>query len=710
MRRSGLLRCSVALGCLALAAVVPAQTPPSPAARLSLQVTVTDANGALVSGLNPQDFTILDNGQPQRLVSYAAYDAANKPETPVQILLLLDALNLDAIELGRVRRAAERYLRQNEGQLAHPTSLVILNDRGTVVPSAPTTDGNALAPLVDQARSALNLAPLDRYLRSLAALSNLAQQEKHLPGRKLLIWLGPGWIAFPPALGDSVNVSPFSQTSEFNDIATLLNGLREAQITLYGGFLFAPAFRSDRTQPAQSPGQVNSADLRLSTLAFESGGRTVLGVSNRTIKTEDQIDDYLKDADVFYSLAFVAHPSSPRLPFHSLQVRIDKPGLTAHTSIAYYDVPHVAPAAPGSRPLAPAAGALPAGDTPRPPPLEAVTVAALESRMRGAHHKADNRVAVDLSSLVLTQRLGSALFTSLQSSMPGPESRQALVALADRAVFLDLPPAETPSAEAPSPDEQQRIWSLVVEYVLHKVTRLPNFFATQTNTEYKSQLVQTSFLGIKHTEGPIWFAFATSASTIYFRDGKEVLHPESTADQAAIKKNGSIQASGTFGPVLSTVVGDAARNNVFWSHWESGPAGRVAVFRFVVPKEQSHYHVDFKSLTDKREISVFSQSTAYHGTIAVDPLKGTILRIALQADIDPGLPIQQSDLMVEYGTVQIGERPYTCPLKAVAISTGRSVTDDPLSLTLTYGPTEQIVDDIAFTRYHVFRSDATILF
>jgi VWFA-related protein len=710
MRRSGLLSCSVALGCLVLAAAVRAQPAPPFAARLSLQVTVTDANGALVSGLNPQDFTILDNGQPQRLVSYAAYDAANKPETPVQILLLLDALNLDAIELGRVRRAAERYLRQDEGQLAHPTSLVILNDQGTVVPSAPTTDGNALAPLVDQARSALNLAPLDRFLRSLSALASIAQQEKHLAGRKLLIWLGPGWIAFPPALGASVYVSPFSQASEFNDIATLLNGLREAQITLYGGFLFAPAFRNDRTPPAQSPGQVNSASLRLSTLAFESGGRTLLSESNRTIATEDQLDNYLKDADVFYSLAFVAHPSSPRLPFHSLQVRIDKPGLTAHTSIAYYDVPQTTTAAPGSRPLAPAAGALPAGNTPRPSPLEAITVAALESRMRGAHHKADNRVAVDLSSLRLTQRLSSALFTSLQNSMPGPESRQALAALADRAVFLDLPPAEIPSAEAPSHDEQQRIWSLVVEYVLHKVTRLPNFFATQTNTEYKSQLVQTSFLGIKHTEGPIWFAFATSSSTIYFRDGKEVLHPESAADQAAIKKNGSIQTSGTFGPVLSTVMGDAARNNVFWSHWESGPAGREAVFRFVVPKEQSHYHVDFKSLTDKQEISVFSQSTAYHGAIAVDPLKGTILRIALQADLDPGLPIQQSDLMVEYGTVQIGERPYTCPLKAVAISTGRSVTDDPLSLTQTYGPTEQIVDDIAFTRYHVFRSDAKILF
>ena len=710
MRCSGLLRRSLALGSFWLAIHAAAQPAPPPAARVVLQVSVTGAKGEPVTGLNPQDFTILDNGQPQRIVSYAAYDKVNKPDSPVQVLLLLDALNLDAIELGRVRRAVERYLRQNDGQLPHPTSLVILNDQGTVVPSAPTTDGATLAPLVDQARSTLSLAPVDRYIRSLAALVDLAQQEKHLPGRKLLIWLGPGWVTFPPDAGAPISVAHLTAESEFADIATVLNSLTEAQITLYGGFLFAPAFRSDRSRPPQSPGDVNGSSLQLATLAFASGGRTVLGISNRSIATEAQLDNYVRDADLFYSLAFIAHPSSPRLPFHSLQVRIDQPGLTAHNALAFYDVTPTVPAAPGSRDAAPAAGLLPLAKTPRPPPLEPVTVAALESRMRGARHKADRRIALDLSSLRLTERLSGAVFAALQKEMPGPESRQALVALADRAVFLDPPPAEIPSAEAPTLDEQQRIWSLVVDYVLHKVSRLPNFFATQTSTEYKSQLVQSSFLGIRHTDGPMWSAFAASTSTIYFRDGKEVLHPETAADKSALKKNGSIQTSGTFGAILSTVVGDAARNNVLWSHWESTSAGREAVFRFVVPKNQSHYHVDFKTLTGKRETSLFNQTTAYHGSIAVDPVKGTILRIAIQADLDPALPMQQSDLMVEYGIVQIGAQPYTCPLMAVALSTGRSLNDDPLGLGQTYGPTEQIIDDISFSRYHVFRSDAKILF
>ena len=45
-----------------------------------------------------------------------------------------------------------------------------------------------------------------------------------------------------------------------------------------------------------------------------------------------------------------------------------------------------------------------------------------------------------------------------------------------------------------------------------------------------------------------------------------------------------------------------------------------------------------------------------------------------------------------------------------APSTGRSLNNDPLSLSHTCGLIEQIIDSIAFPRYHVFRTDAKILF
>jgi VWFA-related protein len=710
MRNSGLQRRSFAVLSLMLALALPSQAGPNPAPRVLLHVTVTNAQGEPVAGLNPQDFTILDNGQPQRLVSYAAYDDANKPDTPVQILLLIDNLNLDGIELNRVLQGVEDFLRRNQGQLAYPASIVILSDQGIEVPSPPTTDGNALAAQLENVRTGRTLAPLDRFLRSLSALASITQQQTPVPGRKLLLWLGPGWIAFPPALGASVYVSPFSQTSEFNDIATLLNGLRAAQITLFGGFLFAAPFRSDLIQPAQSPGNVNSASLRLSTLAFESGGRTLLNESNPNIPVADQIDQYLEDAGLFYSLAYVAPPAKPRLPYHSIQVRIDRPGLTAHTSVAYYDISGIAPAAPGPGAIARAPENPPASNAAKPQPLESISVAELQRRMRDAHKKSDEQIAVDLSSFQLSERLSQKLFASLRSNMPGPKSRQALVALADHAAFLNPPAAEIPSTQVPTLDEQQRIWSLTTEYALHQITRLPNFFATQTNTEYKITTLEESILGIKRAEGPAWSVFATSSATVYFRDGKEVLHPQSTTSTAAQDNTGSLHTYGTFGPVLATVVGDAARNSLQWSHWETGAAGQEAVFAFVVPKNQSHYEVTFRSLSGTEKVTMYHQLTPYHGTVAVDPDKGTILRLTLHADLDPGLPIQQSDLMVEYGVVQIGNKPYTCPLRGVAISTGRGAISSQFSLMHIYRPATQIVDDISFTRYHIFRTDSKIVY
>ena len=710
MRCSSLSPCSVALCCLVLAATVRAQPATPPAARVALTVTVTDAQGEPVSGLNPQDFTILDNGQPQRLVSYAAYDDANKPDTPVQVLLLIDSLNLDGIEFNRVQQGVEDFLRRNQGRLAHPASIVILSDHGIDVPSPPTTDGNALAAKVENVHTGRTLAPLDRFIRSISALASITQQQTPVPGRKLLLWLGPGWIAFPPALGASVYVSPFSQTSEFNDIEVLLNGLRTAQITLFGGFLFAPAFRSALFLPPQSPGKVNSASLRLSTLAFESGGRTLLSESNSNIPVADQIDQYLRGAGLFYSLAYVAPPAKPRLPYHSIQVRIDRPDVTAHTSVAYYDPPGIAPAAPRPGPIARAPETPPANDAATPQPLESIPVAELQRRMSDARKKSDEQIAVDLSSFRLSERLSQTLFASLRRDMPGPKSRQALVALADHAAFLNPPAAEIPSTQVPALDEQRRIWSLTVEYALHKINRLPNFFATQTDTEYKITTLEKSILGIKRTEGPAWSAFATSSATIYFRDGKEVLHPESAANTAAQNNTGSLHTYGTFGPILATVVGDAVRNSLQWSHWETGAAGQEAVFAFVVPKDQSHYEVSFRSLSGTEKVTMYHQLAPYHGTIAVDPDKGTILRLTLHADLDPSLPVNQSDLMVEYGVVKIGNKPYTCPLRGVAISTGRGFISSQFSLMHIYGPATQIVDDISFTRYHMFRTDSKILY
>lgn len=680
--------------------------------RIQINVEVTDAAGKAVIGLWPQDFTVLDDGQPQRIVSFGAFDdAMSTPDPPVQILLLIDTINGSSQERRVIQQGAAKFLRQNQGLLAHPVSLIILSAFGIRLPSPPSTDGNALAKSVDQIGAGPGLDLPGRYWRSMAALSQIALAEERVPGRKLLIWLGPGWPvnrSLSKLGGRPIDTR--SAQSELQSIAFYSNELRKAQITLFGGYSFAPAFRSDLFKPPQTPADVNALDLDLVTLAYQTGGSTVLNSSNPNSDPADQINSYVADADTFYSFAFEAAITDPVLAYHSLKVLVDKPGLIAHTNFGYYDQPSQSPAQAQQFDLSQIGSPYPDQRDSVAEPPKPITVNQLQQLLRDAHKKSDTEVALRLSSLRLTERLSRTLLPSLQSALPGPKARQALTALADQAAFLEPPPAQIPSAEPPDPTEQKRIWSLVVEYLSRKTAKLPDFFATQINTEYKEVPVKTKILGITTSYHPMWSTFATTRATVLYRDGKEVLHPEPTKQKQRQQDHRGIQTSGTFGIILSTVVNDATASGTSWSHWESGASGPEAVFHFVVPRDRSHYRVNYKSFSGNAADDVYNHLTAYHGEIAVDPAVGTILRLTLQADLEPGLPISQSDLLVEYGTVDIGGMSYTCPENAVAISSGRTILSAPGSLSRAYGPTQQILDDISFSRYHVFRTESKILY
>src|ERR1700744_4709933 len=61
--------------------------------RLVLDVVVTDKSGKTVKGLEQKDFTVLDNGNPQTVLSFRSSGddeqatATVQPETPIQIML-----------------------------------------------------------------------------------------------------------------------------------------------------------------------------------------------------------------------------------------------------------------------------------------------------------------------------------------------------------------------------------------------------------------------------------------------------------------------------------------------------------------------------------------------------------------------------------------------------------------------------------------------
>ena len=115
-----------------------------PDRRITLDVVVTDKAGKPVTGLQQEDFTLLDNKQPQKIVSFHAVEGASTADSPVQVVLLVDEVNTPFLGVSEIRNIIEEFLSRNGGKLTCPTSLVHFSDSGIKIENAPTRDGNAL--------------------------------------------------------------------------------------------------------------------------------------------------------------------------------------------------------------------------------------------------------------------------------------------------------------------------------------------------------------------------------------------------------------------------------------------------------------------------------------------------------------------------------------------------------------------------------------
>jgi hypothetical protein len=116
-------------------------------------------------------------------------------------------------------------------------------------------------------------------------------------------------------------------------------------------------------------------------------------------------------------------------------------------------------------------------------------------------------------------------------------------------------------------------------------------------------------------------------------------------------------------------------------------------------------------LPDGDGTQAYQRYAGYHIDVAIDPDNGATLRVSFQFDLKSTTPLTRSDIMIEYGPVEIGGQTYFCPLRSVSMVRSRSV--DVLSdwdeSFRSYGPYATMLNDISFDRYHVFRSESHIL-
>jgi len=331
--------------------------------------------------------------------------------------------------------------------------------------------------------------------------------------------------------------------------------------------------------------------------------------------------------------------------------------------------------------------------------LQSVGVEDVQRLLAEDKVKRDAEVARQLSALVLTERISDARLTSLEQSVPGAQSRWALIALADASVFLNPAAADVLPQAPPDLNEQRRMSGSTVEYLEKTLPKLPDFYATRTTVRFED-VPSVNRGRAKSQNDSIWRVVGTSKVVVAYRDGKEVVDPREWGKHSPHPEGEGLITWGTFGPILSTVILDTAHGKLTWDHWERGSTGTVAVFRYRVPESQSHYSLAFHDFSTDRVDA--SHGTGYHGEVAIEPVTGAILRLTVQADLTMDYwPILRGEIMVEYGRVVIGGKIYTCPIKSVSISLEDAV----------FAGTSQtsLLNDVSFADYHLFRSDSSIL-
>jgi VWFA-related protein len=330
-------------GAAALAAQETPPAPPAPSSTIDLAVVVTPKSGAPVADLKQTDFTILDNKIPRPITSFHTLGGS---AAPIHVTLVIDAVNVPFDSIAYQRGQIDKFLSANEGELAHPTQLAFFTDTGVEIQPGFSTQGNELRSSFDQhevalrdIRRASQFERSDRFDLSMTALRSLIAQGAKVPGRKMILWISPGW---PLLSGPGIELDWKQENQIFSLIVDISTQLRQTDTTLYNINPIGAAegvarsfYYEDFLKGVSKPGQVNVGNLALQVLAIQSGGLALYGNNDTT----SLLQRCMADTHAYYQLSFTPAVGAHRDEYHHLEVVVNSPGLTAHTRQGYYAQP-----------------------------------------------------------------------------------------------------------------------------------------------------------------------------------------------------------------------------------------------------------------------------------------------------------------------------------------------------------------------------------
>lgn len=309
---------------------------------IRLDVAVTTKKGAPAADLSAKDFTVLDN---KSQGSIASFKAVNGEDSPVEVVIVVDSVNTPYQYLAYQRDQIARYLRSNGGKLQYPTTFAVLTDTSFKIYKS-SKDGNELADALDHTNIGLRTmvrsqgfwGAMDRMTVSQNALRSLATAELSRPGRKLVLWVSPGW---PLMSGPWVYLDDHEQQGVYRNVVALSQEMRVADITLYNinswgadEGLGREFFYQNFLNGLKGPNDAQWGNLSLQVLAAQSGG-LVLN-SNDVVAMMQQC---VADANRYYRIVLNTPADEKPNAYHKIEVKLAQNGLVARTRTGFYSEP-----------------------------------------------------------------------------------------------------------------------------------------------------------------------------------------------------------------------------------------------------------------------------------------------------------------------------------------------------------------------------------
>lgn len=329
-----------------------------------------------------------------------------------------------------------------------------------------------------------------------------------------------------------------------------------------------------------------------------------------------------------------------------------------------------------------------------------VTVEQLRQTLAGLHGKSDRKIAKQIADLELTERLSRAEYDAISKTLPGPRSRTVLLGITDASAFLDPPLSDRVADPAPDAAAQRQMLTRAAQFAEQQSEQLPALQGIRSTNHFQDVRVYPYSNKIEFYTPGSFRLIERQFDDIAAAPGGDELRDrrDKDLDQRMAHKpqplmymtifgyqtewgnitwnlpnltQAGMKATGAFGPWLQAVTGDVPDAHAEWAYWERRGSGKLAVFRFQIPQETSHYSIEYYFAPNQlfaREGRQYTAEPGYHGEIAVDPQTGQITRIVVICDFAKGQPLSKASFAIAYGPVEIGGERYILPVSGVSVT------------------------------------------